>query len=250
MLPDPKNTHIVVSWMIAQTVTAAAGIVSYPFDTVRRRMMMQSGRKGGKHHSCLWNHVLIVTDLKFGAIAQCTHGNHASQYMCPFSQLTSCTRAQSTAGRRSSRMREQKPSSRGPGPTWSEAWVAPLCWCCMTRSRSSHNKLSHHLPKETLCFITSLNSCYRVITACGELQCWRILFCHNQGQVDLRSHASSHICIQPVAGEMLWPCKGWHHTLLMFVSLWKSNWGPFMLWPLWPMCPTLHFNKNKDVLVL
>lgn len=47
MLPDPKNTHIVVSWMIAQTVTAVAGVVSYPFDTVRRRMMMQSGRKGG-----------------------------------------------------------------------------------------------------------------------------------------------------------------------------------------------------------
>uniref|UniRef100_A0ABI7VVB3 ADP/ATP translocase n=1 Tax=Felis catus TaxID=9685 RepID=A0ABI7VVB3_FELCA len=46
MLPDPKNTHIVVSWMIAQTVTAVAGVVSYPFDTVRRRMMMQSGRKG------------------------------------------------------------------------------------------------------------------------------------------------------------------------------------------------------------
>uniref|UniRef100_A0A8C2QBR8 ADP/ATP translocase n=1 Tax=Cyprinus carpio TaxID=7962 RepID=A0A8C2QBR8_CYPCA len=46
MLPNPKNTHIVVSWMIAQTVTAVAGVVSYPFDTVRRRMMMQSGLKG------------------------------------------------------------------------------------------------------------------------------------------------------------------------------------------------------------
>lgn len=51
MLPDPKNTHIVVSWMIAQTVTAVAGVVSYPFDTVRRRMMMQSGRKGGERPS-------------------------------------------------------------------------------------------------------------------------------------------------------------------------------------------------------
>lgn len=49
MLPDPKNVHIIVSWMIAQSVTAAAGLVSYPFDTVRRRMMMQSGRKGGKN---------------------------------------------------------------------------------------------------------------------------------------------------------------------------------------------------------
>merc|ERR1719402_902593 len=46
MLPDPKNTHIVITWAIAQTVTAVAGFTSYPFDTVRRRMMMQSGRKG------------------------------------------------------------------------------------------------------------------------------------------------------------------------------------------------------------
>ncbi|KAL0993967.1 hypothetical protein UPYG_G00116230 [Umbra pygmaea] len=46
MLPDPKNTSIFVSWAIAQTVTAVAGLASYPFDTVRRRMMMQSGRKG------------------------------------------------------------------------------------------------------------------------------------------------------------------------------------------------------------
>ncbi|XP_023656645.1 ADP/ATP translocase 3 isoform X2 [Paramormyrops kingsleyae] len=46
LLPDPKNTHMAVSWMIAQTVTTVAGVLSYPFDTVRRRMMMQSGRKG------------------------------------------------------------------------------------------------------------------------------------------------------------------------------------------------------------
>lgn len=44
MLPNPKTTPLVVSWMIAQTVTTVAGIISYPFDTVRRRMMMQSGR--------------------------------------------------------------------------------------------------------------------------------------------------------------------------------------------------------------
>lgn len=45
MLPDPKNTPLYISWAIAQCVTTVAGIVSYPFDTVRRRMMMQSGRK-------------------------------------------------------------------------------------------------------------------------------------------------------------------------------------------------------------
>jgi len=36
--------RVVASWAVAQTVTAIAGIVSYPFDTIRRRMMMQSGR--------------------------------------------------------------------------------------------------------------------------------------------------------------------------------------------------------------
>ncbi|KAG6453387.1 hypothetical protein O3G_MSEX008134 [Manduca sexta] len=43
MLPDPKNTSLFITWLIAQTVTTVAGIASYPLDTVRRRMMMQSG---------------------------------------------------------------------------------------------------------------------------------------------------------------------------------------------------------------
>lgn len=37
--------NIFVRWFIAQVVTAISGVVSYPFDTVRRRMMMQSGGK-------------------------------------------------------------------------------------------------------------------------------------------------------------------------------------------------------------
>lgn len=34
-------------WAFAQVVTTGAGIFSYPLDTVRRRLMMQSGRTGG-----------------------------------------------------------------------------------------------------------------------------------------------------------------------------------------------------------
>lgn len=44
---NEKNTNVLYKWAIAQSVTAAAGVVSYPFDTVRRRMMMMAGRKGG-----------------------------------------------------------------------------------------------------------------------------------------------------------------------------------------------------------
>ncbi|XP_019377622.1 PREDICTED: ADP/ATP translocase 4 [Gavialis gangeticus] len=43
LLPNPKQTPFVLSFLIAQLVTTFSGILSYPFDTVRRRMMMQSG---------------------------------------------------------------------------------------------------------------------------------------------------------------------------------------------------------------
>jgi len=42
---DPKNVNFFVAWGIAQVVTVTSGVLSYPWDTVRRRMMMQSGRK-------------------------------------------------------------------------------------------------------------------------------------------------------------------------------------------------------------
>lgn len=43
LFKDEKTANIFAKWAVAQTVTAAAGIASYPFDTVRRRLMMQSG---------------------------------------------------------------------------------------------------------------------------------------------------------------------------------------------------------------
>ena len=40
-----KEANFFLRWGTAQVVTTLAGIISYPFDTVRRRMMMQSGGK-------------------------------------------------------------------------------------------------------------------------------------------------------------------------------------------------------------
>ena len=45
LFKDFKNANIFAVWAFAQFVTVGSGIVSYPLDTVRRRMMMQSGRK-------------------------------------------------------------------------------------------------------------------------------------------------------------------------------------------------------------
>lgn len=42
--PDAKNANFFLMWAFAQFVTVSAGITSYPLDTVRRRLMMQSGR--------------------------------------------------------------------------------------------------------------------------------------------------------------------------------------------------------------
>lgn len=48
LLKDPKNAPIWQSWLIAQAVTTVAGLISYPLDTVRRRMMMQAGRSAAE----------------------------------------------------------------------------------------------------------------------------------------------------------------------------------------------------------
>ena len=39
-----KDANMLVKWFYAQVVTVSAGIISYPLDTVRRRLMMQSGK--------------------------------------------------------------------------------------------------------------------------------------------------------------------------------------------------------------
>lgn len=39
-----KPLNFFMAWAIAQVVTVGSGVLSYPWDTVRRRMMMQSGR--------------------------------------------------------------------------------------------------------------------------------------------------------------------------------------------------------------
>ncbi|OMJ11406.1 ADP/ATP translocase 2 [Smittium culicis] len=44
VFPDKTKTpNFFGSWMVAQVVTVVAGLISYPLDTVRRRLMMQSG---------------------------------------------------------------------------------------------------------------------------------------------------------------------------------------------------------------
>lgn len=45
LFKDEKKANVFAKWVVAQGVTTASGLISYPFDTVRRRLMMQSGGK-------------------------------------------------------------------------------------------------------------------------------------------------------------------------------------------------------------
>jgi solute carrier family 25 (adenine nucleotide translocator) protein 4/5/6/31 len=46
LFEDIKSANFFAMWAFAQFVTVSAGIVSYPLDTVRRRLMMTSGQTG------------------------------------------------------------------------------------------------------------------------------------------------------------------------------------------------------------
>lgn len=46
LFDDYKKAPVLFQWFFAQCVTVTAGIASYPLDTVRRRLMMTSGKTG------------------------------------------------------------------------------------------------------------------------------------------------------------------------------------------------------------
>ena len=47
---DSKKTNLLAMWAMAQCTTITAGVMSYPFDTVRKRLQMDSGRSE-KHYT-------------------------------------------------------------------------------------------------------------------------------------------------------------------------------------------------------
>merc|ERR1712156_1261907 len=53
LFPDAKKANVFAMWAFAQVVTVGAGVASYPLDTVRRRLMMDSGRKERMYNGTL-----------------------------------------------------------------------------------------------------------------------------------------------------------------------------------------------------
>jgi hypothetical protein len=81
LFEDEKTANIFAKWAVAQTVTAAAGICSYPFDTVRRRLMMQV-RISCLVNICsaLWQQRPILVALCLTCRCWCYHEHHTCKY--------------------------------------------------------------------------------------------------------------------------------------------------------------------------
>ncbi|PKA57287.1 putative ADP,ATP carrier protein [Apostasia shenzhenica] len=60
-----ENSSLLTRWITAQFVTTTAGLISYPLDTVRRRMMMQSGMETRMYSSTLdcWRKIYKMEGL-------------------------------------------------------------------------------------------------------------------------------------------------------------------------------------------
>lgn len=79
-------------WMVAQAVTTSAGLLSYPLDTVRRRMMMQSGLEKPMYRSNLdcWRQIYRtegVTSFYRGAVSNMFRSTGAAAILVLYDEV-------------------------------------------------------------------------------------------------------------------------------------------------------------------
>lgn len=79
-------------WVVAQAVTTSAGLLSYPLDTVRRRMMMQSGMEQPMYHSTLdcWKKIYRtegVASFYRGALSNMFRGTGAAAILVLYDEI-------------------------------------------------------------------------------------------------------------------------------------------------------------------
>lgn len=79
-------------WMIAQGVTTSAGLISYPLDTVRRRMMMQAGLEKNMYNSTwdcwkkVYRHEGVMAFYK-GAVTNLVRGTGAALILVLYDEI-------------------------------------------------------------------------------------------------------------------------------------------------------------------
>ena len=163
LFKDEKTANFFAKWGVAQTVTALAGVVSYPFDTVRRRLMMQVRELGLQAlHSegllmllcscscCIWYKSNALHPLQHGPVLQQKPPDAVFKAPCgALAAVKGCNRGHAepcgacslvdrgttleplTPGARSTGRRVARPSSR-----CTLAWGLPFACQCTAPCRN------------------------------------------------------------------------------------------------------------------
>ncbi|XP_022754668.1 probable ADP,ATP carrier protein At5g56450 [Durio zibethinus] len=94
ILSEESKTELALwkRWVVAQAVTTSAGLLSYPLDTVRRRMMMQSGLEQAMYHSTLdcWRTIYRtegVTSFYRGALSNVFRSTGAAAILVLYDEV-------------------------------------------------------------------------------------------------------------------------------------------------------------------
>ncbi|GMT21039.1 hypothetical protein PFISCL1PPCAC_12338, partial [Pristionchus fissidentatus] len=77
---DGKKLNFFAPWGIIQDVTVRSGILSYPWDIVRRRMMMQSDRKKLLYKNTLGCVIKIIKNKDMPAMFKISPPRRTSYY--------------------------------------------------------------------------------------------------------------------------------------------------------------------------
>nr|BAR13238.1 adenine nucleotide translocase insect3 [Stenotus rubrovittatus] len=91
---NAKTSSLIQTFCIAELVTTFSGIVSYPFDTVRRRMMMQSGlppeKRKYKNTAHCWKRIITEEGAKAffkGAFSNIIRGTGGAIVLTLYDQI-------------------------------------------------------------------------------------------------------------------------------------------------------------------
>jgi len=95
LVKDDERLNFLYTWGIAQVVTTAAGVIVYPFDTVRRRLMMQSGRTDSLYKGVLdCARTIIVQEgpsaLFKGALTNVFRGTGGALVLAIYEEIHKC----------------------------------------------------------------------------------------------------------------------------------------------------------------
>ncbi|CAL9151367.1 unnamed protein product [Musa hybrid cultivar] len=88
----PEDSALWKRWVTAQAVTTMAGFISYPLDTIRRRLMMQSGLEKPMYHSTLdcWRKIYRfegLTSFYRGAISNMFRSTGAAAILVLYDEV-------------------------------------------------------------------------------------------------------------------------------------------------------------------